>query len=159
MPDRSPPVYSNRLISSRNLDQRLPGLHQLAIKSSGQSWVRTIRDALGMSTVELARRMGVTRSRVSQIERAEIDGTIHLSTLERAAEALNCRVVCFLVPIEPLEQMVWQQAFLKAVDELGAQRARKGEEEDVGSPDNGMTFEEEAETLAYSLVSNRWLWS
>jgi predicted DNA-binding mobile mystery protein A len=121
MPDRSPPVYSNRLISSRNLDQRLPGLPQLAIKRSGQSWVRTIRDALGMSTVELARRMGVTRSRVSQIERAEIDGTIHLSTLERAAEALNCRVVYFLVPIEPLEQMVWQQAFLKASDELGAQ--------------------------------------
>jgi predicted DNA-binding mobile mystery protein A len=152
-------VYSNRLISSRNLDRQLPGLHQLAVKSPGQSWVRTIRSALGMSTVELAMRMRVTRSRVSQIERAEMDETIHLPTLVRAAEALNCRLVYFLVPAEPLEQMVWRQAFLKASDELGAQRARKDEVEDVWTPRGGPTFEEEAESRAYSLVSSRWLWS
>lgn len=121
--------------------------------------MRTIRDALGMSTVELAMRMRVTRSRVSQIERAEVDGSIHVSTLVRAAEALNCRLVYFLVPNEPLEQMVWRQAFLKASGELGARRGREDEGDDARSLRAEMTFEEEAETRAYSLVNRRWLWS
>jgi transcriptional regulator with XRE-family HTH domain len=111
-----------------------------------------------MSTHELAMRMRVTRSRVSQIERAEKNGTIHLSTLGRAAEALNCRVVYFLDPNEPFEQMVWRQAFLKASEELDARRERKDGEEDMWTPRGGLTFEEEAEGLAYSLVGHRWLW-
>lgn len=151
-------MHSNRLIVSRNLDERLAALHELVVIGTRRNWVRTIRVALGMSTHELAMRMRVTRSRVSQIERAEKDGSIHLSTLARAAEALNCRVVYFLSPDESLEQMVWRQAFLKASEEIGARQIRKDGEEDMWTPRGGLTFEEEAEGLALSWVGHRWLW-
>lgn len=62
--------------------------------------------------------MEVTQTRVSQIERAEVAESIQLSTLRRAAEALNCRLVYALVPEVSLEDMVMRQAFLKAKEDL-----------------------------------------
>lgn len=83
-------------------------------------WIRAIRDALGMSTSELARRIGVSKARVGQIERGERERTITLDTLERAADALGCRVEYVLVPREPLDDLVWAQAMAKARAEIGA---------------------------------------
>jgi predicted DNA-binding mobile mystery protein A len=83
-------------------------------------WIRAIRDALGMSTSELARRMGVSKARIGQIELGERERTITLGTLERAADALGCRVEYVLVPREPLDDLVWAQAMAKARAEIGA---------------------------------------
>ena len=63
-----------------------------------RGWVRAIRDALGMSSTELAARMGVTQSWIPAMERNEVDGSIRLDTLRRAADALDCDVVYTLVP-------------------------------------------------------------
>jgi predicted DNA-binding mobile mystery protein A len=73
-------------------------------------WIRAIRDALGMSVVELGRRMGVRGSTVSEIEANERDGGIRLSTLRRAAAAMDCEVVYALVPRVSLEQTVADRA-------------------------------------------------
>ncbi len=70
-----------------------------------------------MSTGELALRMGVGQPRVSQIQRAEVEGSIRLSTLRRAATALGCQLVYVLVPDQPLEHMVLWQARRKAAEE------------------------------------------
>lgn len=61
-------------------------------------WIRNVRLALGMSGVDLARRMGISPSRVSQLERAEPTGEIKVTTLERAADAMGCDVVYVFVP-------------------------------------------------------------
>lgn len=85
--------------ATRHLDQRLSPLRPLsATARPPKGWVRAIRDALGMTTEQLARRIGVTQSRIPILERAEANGTITLKSLERAAEALGCRVVYALVP-------------------------------------------------------------
>ncbi len=83
-------------------------------------WIRAVRDALGMSMSELARRMGVSKARIGQIEQGERENTITLDTLERAADALGCRVEYVLVPREPLDDLVWAQARAKARAEIGA---------------------------------------
>lgn len=83
-------------------------------------WIRAIRDALGMSTSELAHRVGLTKGRVSQIERAEQDRSLTLDTLERVADALGCRVEYVLVPRQPLDDMVREQAQAKAAAEIAA---------------------------------------
>jgi predicted DNA-binding mobile mystery protein A len=72
-----------------------------------------------MSEFELAARMGVTQQRVNQIQRAEAARSVQLATLGRAAEALNCELVYYLAPKEPLEDMVWRQALVKAFEEVG----------------------------------------
>jgi predicted DNA-binding mobile mystery protein A len=81
-------------------------------------WIRAIRDALGMSTSELARRVGLSKGRISQIERAEQERSLTLATLERVAAGLDCRVEYVLVPRQPLEDMVWARARAKAADEI-----------------------------------------
>jgi predicted DNA-binding mobile mystery protein A len=71
-----------------------------------------------MSSYELAVRMGLSPTRVRQFESAEVNGAIRLSTLFRAAQALNCTLVYAFAPNEPLEEMVHRQALHKAAAEL-----------------------------------------
>lgn len=71
-----------------------------------RGWIRAIRQALGMTTGQLAHRLGLGQSSVVDLEKSEAMGTIRLSSLKKAAEALNCTLVYALVPNEPLEEMV-----------------------------------------------------
>lgn len=96
----------------RVLDRRFadaPGVLSVTAVPRG-GWVRTIREALGMSAAELGNRMGVGQSSVSFLERSESAGRIQLDTLTRAADALNCDMVYALVPRQPLERMVADRA-------------------------------------------------
>lgn len=73
-------------------------------------WIRAIRDALGLSVAQLGRRMGVSGATVSELEANEREGGIRLSTLRRAAEAMDCTLVYALVPRDTLEQTVSRRA-------------------------------------------------
>ena len=61
-------------------------------------WVRAVRQALGMSAEQLARRVGVSRATVATLERSEARGRITLASLEKLARGLGCRVAYVLVP-------------------------------------------------------------
>ncbi len=119
-------------------------------------WIRAIRDALGMSTSELARRMGLSKARVGQIEKGEREHTITLDTLERAAEALGCRVEYVLVPREPLDDLVWAQAKAKARAEIAA--VDHTMEIENQRPDSD-TIAARIEETARHHVDKRGLWS
>lgn len=75
-----------------------------------RGWIRAIRDALGMTTAQLAARLGVKQPRVVELERGEVQSTITLHSLERAAEAMGCTVVYLLVPQEPLTLTLQKRA-------------------------------------------------
>ena len=62
------------------------------------SWVRALRQAVGISAVEFARRMGVSTREVFRLEKAEEESRIQLGTLRRAAEALDCELIYALTP-------------------------------------------------------------
>jgi predicted DNA-binding mobile mystery protein A len=105
----------------RALDDRLTPLRrseELRAPSSG--WIKAIRQALGMTTAQLGRRIGVSQPRVVELEQAEADRSVTLKSLERAAEALNCRLVYALVPNEPLETRVQRQAEAVAHQHMAA---------------------------------------
>ena len=55
---------------------------------------------------------------VVAIEQAESKGSITLNSLEKAAQALDCRLVYALVPGQSLEQMVKKRASLLAKNRL-----------------------------------------
>jgi predicted DNA-binding mobile mystery protein A len=61
-------------------------------------WIKAIRGALGMTTQQLAERMGIDQPGAYRLEKREAQGTIALETLERAAKAMNCKVVYAIVP-------------------------------------------------------------
>ncbi len=61
-------------------------------------WIATIRQALGMSMAQLADRLRIHRQSVASLEEREVEGTISLDALRRAADALDCDVVYAVVP-------------------------------------------------------------
>jgi len=85
------------------LDRKLKPLRPLVdMTRPAKGWVRAIRDGLGMTTKQLGKRIGVSQPRITALEQAEASGNVTLESLERAAEALGCRVVYALVPLVPL---------------------------------------------------------
>src|ERR1700738_3965280 len=106
----------------RQLDARFAALRPLARKSARppKGWLRSVRDALGMTQAQLARRLGVSQPRIIELEQSEVGGNVTLNTLQRAAEALGCRLVYALVPRRPLAQTVTNRAELIAERQLKA---------------------------------------
>ncbi len=79
-----------------------------------KGWLRTIREALGISSAILAHRLGCSRSNIIKMEQREAKGTISLETLNMVAQAMNCKLVYCIVPIKPLEKQLEDQAQLLA---------------------------------------------
>jgi len=75
-----------------------------------RGWVRAIRDALGMTSRQLAARMGLSQSTIAALEKGEVADTVTLKTLREAAAALDCQLVYALVPRTTLDQMVRERA-------------------------------------------------
>jgi predicted DNA-binding mobile mystery protein A len=75
-----------------------------------RGWVKAIREALGMSTAQLAQRLRIKQPSLVALEQSEAKGTIELATLRRVAAALDCTLVYALVPNKPLEKMVRDRA-------------------------------------------------
>jgi predicted DNA-binding mobile mystery protein A len=105
----------------RHLDKRFAGLRPL-VKSQRppKGWLRAIRDALGMTTAQLGKRLGVSQPRIVELEQSEVSGSVTLNTLQRAAEALGCRLVYALVPDRPLADTVRERAELVATRQANA---------------------------------------
>lgn len=81
-------------------------------------WISAIRHALGMSGVQFAKRLGMTRQGVSLLESREAEGSITLDALRKAAEALDAKLVYAIVPRTSLTETVRAQAQRKAEEEL-----------------------------------------
>ena len=95
----------------RHLDARFAALRPLLrIQRPPKGWLRAIRDALGMTTKQFAGRLGVSQPRIVELEQSEVSGSVTLNTLQRAAEALGCRLVYVLVPDKPLADTVRDRA-------------------------------------------------
>lgn len=100
--------------AARALDLRLTLVKNWPVTRPPKGWIRAIRDSLGMTTRVLAERMEVSQPRIVALERGELEDTITLASLRRAAEALDCTVVYALVPNKPLADTLRQKAEEKA---------------------------------------------
>jgi len=101
----------DRASARKQLDKRLNKLRNSdALSRPPRGWIKAIRDALGMTTTQFGKRLGVSQSTALGFEKSEVSKGITLETLERAARALDCRLVYALVPSKPLELLVEDQA-------------------------------------------------
>lgn len=101
----------SRQRARKRLDERFEPLHPIErFAPPPRGWVRAIRDAIGMTGAQLARRLGVTAQSVLDLERSEAAETVQLKTLRRAAEALDCTLVYTLVPRTSLDDAVHVRA-------------------------------------------------
>lgn len=102
-----------KYLQLQQLDRHVAGIRVCDRPSDG--WIRAVRKALGMSVRQLAGRMGMTQQAVSQFEASEVDDAVTLKTLRKAAEAMGCKVVYAIIPVDgSLQDIVREQATQKA---------------------------------------------
>ena len=89
-----------REILRRGLEQRLAILKEarFAATRPARGWLRAVRDAIHLSQEDIAKKLQVKRQSYAQLEAAEERGAISLASLQRAAEALDCEFVYFILP-------------------------------------------------------------
>lgn len=94
----------------QQLDSKLRGMRRAGEEPVPvKGWIRSIREALAMNARQLAARMGVSPSRISELEEAERTGAVTINSMRRAAEALDCRFVYMLLPASSLEETLEAQ--------------------------------------------------
>ena len=150
-------MAKDNIQARRRLDERFRRLRPLADEPRPhKGWIRAIRDALGMSSTELATRLGVSQQSVSQMEQSEQQDTITLGALRRAANALDCDLVYVLEPRTSLDEAVREQAHRKAARHL-APLAHHSRLED-----QALTEDDEAaqlEEFASRFIDRKGLWT
>lgn len=70
-----------------------------------RGWIHAIQQALGITNVQLAKRLKLKPQTIEDMQHYEAAETIKLQTLRKLAEALGCRLVYAVVPLKPLDQM------------------------------------------------------
>jgi predicted DNA-binding mobile mystery protein A len=103
---------SRLAIQSRaSLDKRFRQISPAKrFESPVRGWIKALREALGMSSAQLAQRLKIKQPSLVALEKSEAKGSIELATLQRVAEALDCTLIYALVPNKPLETMVRDRA-------------------------------------------------
>lgn len=113
-------ITHTRHRARQRLDERLLALKpEDRFRAPPKGWIRAIRDALAMTGVQFAARLGIRPQSIETLEQSEETGTIQLKTLRRAAEALDCTLVYALVPNETLQGAVRARARKIAMRDLG----------------------------------------
>ncbi len=118
----------------KQLDRALAPFRTASVADSRpvKGWIRAIREAAGISSGELAEKMGASRQLALQQEKAEAEERITLKSLRRVASALDCDLVYALVPRAG------------SMQELVANRARVQAKKNVLGVEHSMALEDQA---------------
>ncbi|RLA29619.1 MAG: mobile mystery protein A [Gammaproteobacteria bacterium] len=87
-------------------------------QAPSHGWIRTMRDVLGMSVAQLAKRLDVSRAAVYKLEEREVSRGISLKQLDRAAGEMDCDVFYAFVPRNTVEQSIRDQSRERAETKL-----------------------------------------
>lgn len=142
----------------KSLDEKLKAFASTkGVLNPKAGWIRAIREALGMTTAQLAERMGIQQSGVTLLEQREVSKTVSLETLQRAAHAMNCELVYALVPKESLEKTVDEQAAKSAKEILKRTlHTMDLEMQEAGAAETKLHHEELATELKNKLDRRLW---
>lgn len=109
----------HRRIMRDQLDKTFEQLSKIRdMQPPVKGWLRSIREALGMSGKQLGERLHISQPRIVQIEKDELFGAVTLKTMRQAAEALDCVFVYAMVPRATLEATIREQAKKVAEERL-----------------------------------------
>ena len=122
-----------------------------------KGWLRSIREALGMSGKQLGERLKVSQPRVVQMEKDELSGALTLKTMRQAAEAMDCQFVYAIVPRTSLEGTVRKQARKVASKRLSrTSHTMLLEDQKVSNDEQQKMLEEKVEDLIRNIPNDFW---
>lgn len=139
----------------RDISQQLIDIKE--IKRPKEGWIRTVRKALGMSGPQLAKRIGLSSSQISQMERLETQDRITLKQLRKVANTLDCDLVYGFVPRTDINQIIETRALKKARDLVYKTDAQmKLEKQQLSEEQLEESVVREAEKIVYELPRDLW---
>jgi predicted DNA-binding mobile mystery protein A len=143
---------------AQQLDKRFVAFAPLAnALRPEKGWIKAVREALGMTTAQLGKRLGVSQQRAAMMEKAEVDGSITLKSLEQAAQTLGCRVVYVFYPEEPLTETLRARAEAVADQQMRAvEQTMRLEDQSVA--DNSLSLETRDRLMEQLLKRPARLW-
>jgi len=128
-----------------------------ALQPPVKGWLRSIREALGMSGKQLGERLKVSQPRVVQMEKDELSGALTLKTMRQAAEAMDCQFVYAIVPRTSLEGTVRKQARKVASKRLSrTSHTMLLEDQKVSNDEQQKMLEEKVEDLIRNIPNDFW---
>ena len=83
-------------------------------------WLRRVRQSLGLHVTDIAKSLDVNKSVIFRLEKSEDRKSISLRALEKAADAMDCRLVYAIVPrngltlMELAERQQWKKRLRKS---------------------------------------------
>lgn len=106
------PDFIKRRRLARMIDRTAKHVADVGFPEKG--WIASVRQALGMSAEQVAKRKGVSRNAVYQAERSELDGGVSIKQMHNLAAALGGRFVYAIVPDARIEDLLYRQALKRA---------------------------------------------
>ena len=114
--------------------------------------IKLIRKALGMSQVQLAKKLGFSSNvPIVKMEKGQIENPT-LDTLKKYADALQCELIVRFVPKKEIEKLVYEQAEKKAREIVSHSVGNSAME--LQKPDDE-TIKEEIEKVKSELLQKR----
>ena len=147
-----------RELARQQLDRRLERIRNVVpdLRTPRGGWLSALRTAYAMNQADLARRMGISRQAVGQLEQRESDGAATLKALAQAAEALGGEFVYAVVPRQSIGELLENRALRLARQMTGSVRHTMRLEDQA--PDSDL--DERARALASELLASPdQLWS
>jgi predicted DNA-binding mobile mystery protein A len=121
-----------RQLRAQQIDRMVQPLRSIKLPRPPKGWIRALREAMDVSSGELAQRLQANRSLASQQEKAEVDDRITLRSLRACADALDCDLVYAFVPRGG------------TIEETLAARARAAASHTVRRVEHSMALEDQA---------------
>jgi predicted DNA-binding mobile mystery protein A len=122
-----------------------------------KGYLRSIREALGMSGKILGERLDVSQPRIVQLEKDELSGGLTLKTMRQAAEAMDCVFVYAVVPRISLEETLRQRARIVAAKRLSrTSHTMLLEDQMVSNDEQQKMFKDKVEDLIRSIPNDFW---
>ncbi len=151
-------MKTKKKIVREQIDGALSGFALLKkLRTPPLGWIRSIREGLGMSGRQLARRLNTSKQSVARLEQDEVVGSITIKTLRKVAESLDCVLVYSLIPRTSLEDTVRKRAEevarerLKIVDQTMVLEKQKIKDKNLKN-----LFSEDVEGIMNDMPRDLW---
>ena len=120
-------------------------------------WLRAIREALGMSGKQFARRLKVSAPRITELEKNELRGAVTIQSMQQAADALDCIFVYAVIPRRSLAEIVRNKAISlvqKKLETVSHSMLLEGQQ--LSGTEQKKAFETEVEEVIRNMPKELW---
>ena len=122
-------LHKQRQVLNKKLERIFELRSLFARPPSG--WLKAVRESLGLSTTQLAKRLNLAQSTIAGLETREKKGNLSIEMLQRTANAMDCELVYMILPKN------------KSLDRVLELRARRAAEKIIANVSHSMKLEDQ----------------